>query len=155
MTVSIKKRCLLRSLNLFGLDHLDPVILASLADCKPLLLIGRHGTAKSELLNRIAGALKLRHRHYNASLIAFDDLLGFPVPNPERSALTYLRTEGDLWDAQSVLLDEISRCRPEHQNKLFSIIHERRIQGLLLDQLSYRRSAMNPPAWTSCSMDST
>ena len=145
MTVSIKKRCLLRSLNLFGLDHLDPVILASLADCKPLLLIGRHGTAKSELLNRIAGALKLRHRHYNASLIAFDDLLGFPVPNPERSGLTYLRTEGDLWDAQSVLLDEISRCRPEHQNKLFSIIHERRIQGLLLDQLSYRWSAMNPP----------
>ncbi len=142
---SEKRRRLLRSLHLFGLDHLDPVILASLADCRPMLLIGRHGTAKSELLNRIAGSLKLRHRHYNASLIAFDDLLGFPVPNPERTALTYLRTEGDLWDAESVLLDEISRCRPEHQNKLFSIIHERRIQGLLLEQLRYRWFAMNPP----------
>ena len=141
----MRRKHLLRSLNLFGLDHLDPVILASLAAESPLLLIGRHGTAKSELLNRIAAALKLKHRHYNASLIAFDDLLGFPVPNKERTALSYLRTEGDLWDAESVLLDEISRCRPEHQNKLFSIIHERRIQGLLLESLRFRWSAMNPP----------
>ena len=81
-----QRRYLLRSLHLFGLDHLDPVILASLADGRPLLLIGRHGTAKSELLNRIAGALKLNHRHYNASLIAFDDLLGFrsPIRNERR-----------------------------------------------------------------------
>ena len=142
---SSKQSFLLRSLNLYGLDHLDPIILASLTDGQPLLLIGRHGTAKSELLNRLASALGLRHRHYNASLIAFDDLLGFPVPNPEKNALTYLRTDGDLWDAESVFLDEISRCRPEHQNKLFSIIHERRVQGLLLDKLRYRWSAMNPP----------
>ena len=89
MACSTRKRrnLLLRSLHLFGLDHLDPVILASLADESPLLLIGKHGTAKSELLNRIAGALKLRHRHYNASLIAFDDLLGFPVPNLSSDSL--------------------------------------------------------------------
>ncbi|MDP7158547.1 MAG: hypothetical protein QF922_10060, partial [SAR324 cluster bacterium] len=74
---SSKQSFLLRSLNLYGLDHLDPIILASLTDGQPLLLIGRHGTAKSELLNRLASALGLRHRHYNASLIAFDDLLGF------------------------------------------------------------------------------
>ena len=59
----MRRKHLLRSLNLFGLDHLDPVILASLADESTLLLIGRHGTAKSELLNRIAAALKLKHRH--------------------------------------------------------------------------------------------
>ena len=45
---------LLESLNLFGLTHLDPVILAALADERPLLLIAPHGTAKSELLNRLA-----------------------------------------------------------------------------------------------------
>ena len=138
-------RHLLRSLNLFGLDHLDPVILAALADARPLLLIGTHGTAKSELLNRVAAALSLVHRHYNASLISFDDLLGYPVPNAERTGLEYLRTPADLWDAESVFLDEISRCRPEHQNKLFSIIHERRVQGLPLEKLRYRWSAMNPP----------
>jgi len=140
-----RRHYLLRSLNLFGLDHLDPIILAALADGQPLLLVGAHGTAKSELLNRIAAALGLAHRHYNASLISFDDLLGYPVPNEARTGLEYLRTPADLWDAESVFLDEISRCRPEHQNKLFSIIHERRVQGLLLEKLRYRWSAMNPP----------
>ena len=83
---------LLRALNLYGLDHLDPVMLAALADERPLLLIAPHGTAKSELLNRLATVLNLAHRHYNASLIAFDDLLGYPVPNAARDGLTYLRT---------------------------------------------------------------
>ena len=83
MTSSSRKRrkLLFRSLHLFGLDHLGTVILASLADESPLLLIGKHGTTKSELLNLIAAVLKLRYRHYNASLIAFYDLLGSPVPN--------------------------------------------------------------------------
>jgi len=136
---------LLESLNLFGLTHLDPVILAALADERPLLLIAPHGTAKSELLNRLAACLGLEHRHYNASLLAFDDLLGFPVPNAARTGLDYLSTPGNLWDAESVFLDEISRCRPENQNKLFSVIHEKRIQGLALSKLRYRWSAMNPP----------
>lgn len=140
-----RRRPLLRELHIFGLDHLDPLILAALADQHPLLFIGAHGTAKSELLNRLAQALSLSHRHYNASLISFDDLLGYPVPNARRDGLEYLRTPADLWDAESVLLDEISRCRPEHQNKLFSIIHERRVQGLPLERLRYCWSAMNPP----------
>lgn len=144
---------LLRSLNLFGLDHLDPVILAALADERPLLLIAPHGTAKSELLNRLATVLGLAHRHYNASLIAFDDLLGYPVPNAARDGLTYLRTPGDLWQAESVFLDEISRCRPETQNKLFAIVHEKRIQGLPLAQLRYRWAAMNPPPSPNASDD--
>ena len=140
-----RRRPLLRELHIFGLDHLDPLILAALADQHPLLFIGAHGTAKSELLNRLAQALSLSHRHYNASLISFDDLLGYPVPNARRDGLEYLRTPVDLWDAESVFLDEISRCRPEHQNKLFSIIHERRVQGLPLERLRYCWSAMNPP----------
>ena len=91
---------LMRRLNLFGLDFLDPIVLAALADERPLLLIGPHGTAKSELLNRVAATLGLEHRHYNASLISFDDLLGYPVPDAERGTVKYLRTPGDLWDAR-------------------------------------------------------
>ena len=84
---SVPARFFLRGLNVFGLDHLQSVILAALADQAPMLLIGTHGTAKSALLNRIAHALSLEHRHYNASLLSFDDLLGYPVPNAERSAV--------------------------------------------------------------------
>ncbi len=136
---------LLARLNLFGLDFLDLIILAALADERPLLLIGPHGTAKSELLNRLAGTLGLEHRHYNASLISFDDILGYPLPDTASGTVKYLRTPGDLWDAECVFLDEISRCRPETQNKLFSVIHEKRVQGLALPNLRYRWGAMNPP----------
>ncbi len=135
----------LRPLNLYGLDHLEAVLLAALASEAPLLLIGAHGTAKSALLNRVAGALGLEHRHYNASLISFDDLLGFPVPNAARDGIQYLDTPESIWSAQSVFLDEISRCRPEVQNKLFSLVHERRIQGRALSALRFRWAAMNPP----------
>jgi len=144
---------LMRSLNLVGLDFLDPIVLAALVDERPLLLIGPHGTAKSELLNRVAAALGLAHRHYNASLISFDDLLGYPVPEPEAAAVRYLRTPGDLWDAESVFLDEISRCRPETQNKLFSVVHEKRVQGMALPKLRYRWAAMNPPLTAELDLD--
>jgi len=135
---------LLAALGLHGLSHLDAPVLAALATESPMLLIGPHGSAKSALLERLAAALGLMHRHYNASLLSFDDLVGFPVPEGE--GLRYLRTPATLWDAESVFLDEISRCRPEVQNKLFSIIHEKRVQGLALERLRYRWSAMNPPA---------
>lgn len=144
MLIVSRRIRLLEVLHLYGLDHLDPVVLAALADEQPLLLIGPHGTAKSALLNRVAAALGLEHRHYNTSLIAFDDLIGFPVPTADRTALEYVRTPNDLWGAESVFLDEIARCRPEHQNKLFSIILEKRVQGIRLERLRYRWSAMNP-----------
>lgn len=134
---------LLASLGLHGLAHLDAPVLAALASETPMLLIGPHGSAKSALLERLATALRLEHRHYNASLISFDDLVGFPVPDGD--GLRHLRTPATLWGAQSVFLDEISRCRPEVQNKLFSIVHEKRVQGIALDSLRYRWAAMNPP----------
>ncbi len=146
MKRSLSRLRLLRALGLHGLDHLDAVLLAALADETPLLLIGPHGSAKSALLERTAAALGLEHRHYNASLVSFDDLLGFPVPNAARDGLDYLRTPATLWNAQSVFLDEISRCRPDVQNKLFSIVHERRALGMPLERLRYRWAAMNPPA---------
>ncbi len=146
-------RHLLRTLNIFGLSHLDLVVLAALADERPLLLIGPPGTGKSELLNRIAACLDLEHRHYNLSLVNFDELFGYPVPNRARDGVEYLRTPADLREAQSVFLDEISRCRPELQNRVFSIVHERRLQGLLLERLRYRWAAMNPPATAETESD--
>ena len=95
------------------------------------------------VLSRLAEALGLAHRHYNASLLNFDDLVGFPVP--ENGKLVYLQTPATIWDAESVLFDEVSRCRPELQNKLFPIVHEKVVQGVALDRLRYRWGAMNPP----------
>lgn len=138
-----KQLHLLRSLGIAGWNHLEPVILAALATESPLLLIGQHGSAKTLILTRVAAALGLAHRHYNASLLSFDDLVGFPVPDNGR--LVYLQTPATIWDAESVLFDEISRCRPELQNKLFPIVHEKVVQGVSLEKLRHRWGAMNPP----------
>lgn len=137
----------LRQLGVYGYDPVEPVILAALVSSDPLLLVGKAGTGKTFLLNSLSEALQLEHRHYNASLIAFDDLIGFPWPEENGASIRYLETPATVWKAESVLVDEINRCKPEHQNRLFSLVHERRIQGLKLEKLRYRWAAMNPPGF--------
>ncbi len=134
------------SLGVRGWAHLDAVLLAALATEAPLLLIGPHGTAKSLLVERITAALGLEMRHYNAALINYDDLVGIPLPDESGKSLRFVTTPGTIWDAGFVFFDEISRCRPDLQNKLFPIIHERRVVGIPLDNLRHRWAAMNPPA---------
>lgn len=134
------------ALGIRGWSHLEPVLLASLATESPLLMIGPHGTGKSQLIELVAGMLGLNFRHYNASLLNYDDLVGIPMPNADGTALNFIKSPGTIWEAEFVFLDEISRCRADLQNKLFPIIHERRVVGVHLDHLQHRWSAMNPPA---------
>jgi MoxR-like ATPase len=96
------KRCRVRSLltrplGLLGWERLEPVLLAALTTKDPLLLIGRHGTAKSFLLERLAQALGLVYRFYNASLINYDDLVGIPLPDesPDLATLHH-HADGNL-----------------------------------------------------------
>jgi MoxR-like ATPase len=137
---------LTQSLGVQGWSHLDSILLAALATQFPLLLVGPHGTAKSQLIVEIARALGLSMRHYNASLLNYDDLVGIPMPEDDGDGLRFLSTPGSIWGAEFVFFDEISRCRPDLQNKMFPIIHERRIAGMQLEALQHRWSAMNPPA---------
>lgn len=134
----------LRRLGVYGYDAVEPVILAALVSGDPLLLVGRHGTGKTFLLNSLSEALGLEHRHYNASLVSFDDLVGFPFPDKDGTGIRFIETPATVWQAQSVLVDELNRCKPEHQNRFFSLVHERRIQGVKLEKLRYRWAAMNP-----------
>ncbi len=138
-------RDLIARLGLIGLSSLEPVVLASLATRSPLLLIGPHGSGKSLLLERLALALGLSWRHYNAALVNFDDLVGYPLPD-ERGQLRFVQTPASVWGAQCVFIDEISRARLDVQNRLFPIIHEKRVQGIALDALEHRWAAMNPPS---------
>ena len=134
----------LAALGVIGMEPIEPIIIAALITAEPLLLIGPHGTGKSYLLNRVSTALGFECRHYNASLLNFDDLVGYPLPN-RKGQLEYVQTPASIWGAQTVFFDEISRCRPDMQNKLFPIIHEKRVQGIDVERLVYRWAAMNPP----------
>ena len=144
----------LQALGVYGFDRYELIILAALVSEDPMLLIGRSGTGKTFLLNSLSEALGLEHRHYNASLISFDDLVGFPYPDNENASVRFLETPATVWGAESVLIDEISRCKPEHQNRLFSLVHERRIQGISLNKLRFRWAAMNPAATDQSDLES-
>ena len=135
----------LRALGVVGWEHLEAPIIAALVTEAPILLIGEHGTAKSMVLERLAAALGVDFRHYNASILNFDDLIGFPAPDAEAGRVRYLRSDLDAWDAEAIFVDEISRCRPDMQNRLFPLIYDRKLQGAPLTKLKYRWSAMNPP----------
>ena len=132
-------------LGLYGWKKSEPVLLAALLSEEPLLLVGAHGCAKSFVLERLAEALGMEFRSYNASLINYDDLVGVPLPDATRTKLEYLSSPESIWNAEVVFIDEISRTRPELQNKLFPIIYDRRVQGRPLTHLVYRWAAMNPP----------
>jgi MoxR-like ATPase len=134
-------------LGIQGWGHFDPLLLAALASRAPVLLVGAHGTAKTLLAERVAVALGADFRHYNASLVNYDDLVGIPLPDDD-GGLRFVGTAGAVWGASFVFFDEINRCRPDQQNKLFPIVHERRVAGVRLDALEHRWAAMNPPLAT-------
>jgi MoxR-like ATPase len=132
------------SLGILGWRELDPLLLGALATEAPVLLIGGHGTGKTLLVERVARALRQEFRHYNASLVNYDDLVGIPLPT-EDGDLRFVGTKGAIWGAEFLFFDEINRCRPDLQNKLFPVIHERRLAGSDLPELRHRWAAMNPP----------
>src|SRR2546430_2360060 len=83
------------------------VLLAALALEAPVLLVGPHGTAKSLVVERVAGALGLPFRHYNASLLNYDDLVGIPLPDEDGTGLRFVSTGGAIWGAGFAFFDEI------------------------------------------------
>lgn len=141
----MKKSLITKPLGIFGWEHLEAIILAALATEAPMLLVGKHGCAKSFLLERLAQALEMNFRLYNASLINYDDLVGIPIPVNNNTSLEYISNPNSIWDAEVVFIDELNRTKPELQNKLFPIIYDKRIQGQSLNKLIYRWAAMNPP----------
>ena len=78
-------------LGIRGLKHLDAVILSALAANATVLLIGPHGSAKTLLAQRVAGALGSSFRHYNTSLLNYDDLVGYPIPDQENKKLDFIQ----------------------------------------------------------------
>ena len=89
---------LLRRLGLVGMDAVEPEMLASLATETRLLLIVPHGTAKSLLLCPLCEECGLSWRHYNASLIIYDDLVGYPPIFEKVARLLQVRLSMD-WSA--------------------------------------------------------
>ena len=137
---------ILGKMGIHGMKDMSPPVLAALAFKGTLLMIGPHGCAKTLLAQRASEYMNCSFRHYNTSLLNYDDLAGYPLPDADTGSLKYIQTPGTIWGAEFVLFDEISRARPEMQNKVFPIVHEHKLQGIPLEELKYCWAAMNPPS---------
>ena len=139
---------ILEQLNVYGWPQRDEnLLLATLLTGDPLLLIGRHGCAKTYLAAQVAGALGRRFVAYDASKAMFEDVLGYPnLEQLKRGRVEYVPGPLTVWDKEMLLIDELNRALPELQSKWLELIRSRRIMGLPT-QLKWVWAAMNPPTY--------
>ncbi len=136
---------LLEKLGIYGLEEIENHIFAGLVTGDPVLLVGRHGSAKTMLARKIAECLDAKFIAYDASKALFDDVIGFPNPKTlANGVLDYIPTPISIWDKEFVLIDEISRANTSMQNKWLEIIRSRQLMGKAIPNLKYVFSAMNP-----------
>lgn len=99
----------------------------------PLLLIGKSGTGKSEIVKAIANELNMPLVDLRLSQLPPEDLNGLPAPTDDKKAFQYLLPS---WfnnfqpDTPFILfLDEINQATPNTINALYAIVHDKMIAG--------------------------
>ena len=141
---------ILEQLGVYGWPEQDEnLLLASLLTGDPLLLIGRHGSAKTSLAQALAGTLDVSFVAYDASKSLFDDVLGYPdIERLRQGVVQYIGSEVTIWNQQFVLIDELNRALPDLQSKWLEIIRSRRIMGFQTD-VKWVWAAMNPMIYSA------
>jgi hypothetical protein len=112
-----------------------------------LLLIGRHGTGKTESVSQIADRLGLKIKIFNCSTLdPYTDLIGVPVPSKNEDGQDELKMvrPREVDQAEIIFFDEINRAPQATQNAVFEIIQFQTINGEKLKNLKCCWAAMNP-----------
>lgn len=166
---------ILRSLGIIGWEELELPILAGLVTGDPVLLLGTHGEGKTHAVQVIFKALGKKIKTYDASKAMFEDILGFPVPaavvnqqqalsalvaqaagqktsfspvNLGQADIVYLKTPLSIDDeTEAIFIDELSRAKPQTQNKWLELIRSRTIMGMKT-RVKWVFAAMNPLSYT-------
>lgn len=140
----------LESLGIFGWNRLqENLLLSSILTGDPLLMIGKHGSAKTAVAFAISKALGSRFISYDASKAMFDDVLGYPNPGKlSHGEIEYVQSPLTIWDKEFILIDEINRPVYEMQSKWLEIIRSRRIMGFPTD-VRWVWAAMNPACYAA------
>ena len=110
-------------------DVIDLMVICTLAQ-EPLLLVGKPGTAKSDLIVKFTQALGLKgNQYFEYMLTKFtepSEIIG-PVDINALKEGDYVRNvEGKLPEAQVVFLDEVFKSNSAILNTLLTIINERK-----------------------------
>jgi hypothetical protein len=149
----MKQTSFLPRLGIFGwTEEKENLLLASLLTGDPLLLIARHGTAKTGMTSSIGQALNVPFITYDASKSLFEDVIGFPnIKKLQQGTVEYIKSNITIFDKQFVLIDELNRALPEMQSKWLEIIRSRKIMGQDT-QVKWVWSAMNPVGYEGTNM---
>jgi len=141
---------IVEKLGIYGWKEKDEnLLLASLLTGDPVLLIGRHGAAKTHAATKIAEALGKKFITYDASKALFEDVLGYPdIKKLQAGEVSYIPSKVTLWDKEMILIDELNRALPEMQSKWLEVIRSRKIMGYET-KVKWVWAAMNPLSYSA------
>lgn len=154
----------LKTLGVYGWSAIEHLVLAGYVGKVPILFVGPSGVAKTYAIERLGHALSQARdlrgekpfvsKYRNAATAAPEDLVGIAVP-PSGHEMAQMPKDhvpqmrlcaspDTIQNASQLAIDEINRTSLYTQNKFFSILSERRIDGVDLENLDYVFGAMNP-----------
>lgn len=103
------------------------------AESKPVLIRGRHGIGKSELVYQIASRLSLPVVERRASQMTEGDLVGLPSINGNRTSFNPPDWFKEACERPVVLfLDEVDRATIEVRQGIFELTDSRKLNGHVL-----------------------
>lgn len=141
---------MLEQVGIIGWDNAETIILAALAADQRPLLIGSHGSCKTEgaeiISELLLGDMKdFTFRNYEVPILNPDDLFGYPNPKSLADGkIEFVDTPFALWGAKAAIFDEINRANPLVQGKLHEVIRTKKLMGMETN-LEFVFSAVNPP----------
>lgn len=132
-------------LGIYGIQAPEEnLMLQSLITGDPMLMVGKHGSAKTAAAANLAIALGLDFQAYDASKSMFEDMLGLPNPTAmQQGRMEYIQGPMTLWDKKFLFIDEVNRASVETQSKWLEIIRSRQVMGFPLS-VNFIWGAMNP-----------
>jgi len=115
-----------------------------LAVPKPVLLRGRHGIGKSEVVYQTAREMSLPIIERRASQMTEGDLVGLPVIKGDRTSFNppdWFKAACE--DPCVLFLDEVDRATPEVRQGIFELTDSRKLNGHVLHEDTLIMAAVN------------
>ena len=116
---------------------------------KNLLLIGRHGVGKTQMVDEVFTELFKRDWVYfsGSTLDPHVDIGGIPFPEEDDQGVKFMRflRSPRVWNAKAIMIDELNRSHHKVRNYLMEMIQFKSLNGEKLPNLELVWAGINPP----------
>jgi MoxR-like ATPase len=137
-----------------GYDKHEAPLVVGIALRFPTLMLGSHGIGKSVTLKTLARALaqiegknSSGFRYFSCDKVNMISLAGMPdTAAMQRGEFNFLPNNRSVFgdDVQIIVLDEVTRAKPEQQNQLMEILEENTCHGIPLRDGVAKVACANP-----------